>query len=50
MSCEFSWLALEPAVGTRILDIVEASSMFSVDQPGSGVALIFSRPDVRRRI
>jgi len=39
--CEFSWLALEPAVRTRILDSGEASSKFWVDQPGSRAALIF---------
>jgi len=38
VSCDFSWLALEPVVGTRTLDCVEASSKFWVHQPGSGVA------------
>jgi len=41
VSCEFSWLALDPAVGTRTLDFVQASSKFWVDQPGSRVALTF---------
>ena len=39
--CELSWLGLEPAVRTCILDYVEASSELWVDQPGSGVTLIF---------
>jgi len=41
MYCEFTWLALEPAVRTPILDSVGASSKFLVDQPGSRAALIF---------
>ena len=38
--CELCWLALEPAVTTRVLGSVEASSKFWVDQPGSRTTLI----------